>query len=324
MKKSRNLLIFIVIFFVTTILINPQKYSKSILDGISLFVYNVLPTLFPLMIFSKLLEGLNFSNFLAKYTYKPINKIYHTSGYSSYIFVLSLFCGYPLTSKILADLYKSNKINKDEVLAISSFTSNSNPMFIIGTIGAIMLKNTNFALIILISHYTSSIINGIIYSTFKLKKSNNNFESINNNNKIDLLDIMQNTTNSLLVVLGYIAIFNLITDICIDYKIIDTLTMPFCSMYEKMHLPNTLPYYNTLSFIEITRGIKDLSVSNINPVILLPTICSNISFGGMCINLQCYSFMQNTGIRFSSFILTKITQAIFAYVICYFVCLIVL
>lgn len=323
MKKSRNLLIFIVILFITALMINPAKYSKSILEGCSLFFYNVFPTLFPLMFFSKILEGLNFSNIIAKFTYKPINKIFHTTGYSSYIFALSLFCGYPLTSKIIADLAENNLLDKDELLSISSFTSNSNPMFIIGTIGAIMLKNINFALIILISHYTSSFFNGLIHSTFKLKNVTNSLPKFDNKSNIDFLDIMTNTMSSLLVVLGYITIFNLISDILIDYKVIEYLAYPFCKLYEKINLPYNLPYYNLLSFLEVTRGIKELSLLNLPINILLPTITSAISFGGMSINLQCYSFLQKTNIKFASFIITKITQAIFAYVICYILCLIV-
>lgn len=324
MKKNRKLYIFIVILFITALMINPKKYSKSILDGCSLFFYNVFPTLFPLMFFSKILEGLNFSNNIAKLTYKPINKIFHTTGYSSYVFVLSLFCGYPLTSKIIADLSNENMISNDEILAISSFTSNSNPMFIIGTIGSIMLNNTKFALIILVSHYTSSILNGLIHSTFRLKNITTTIPKFESESEINFLEIMTNITTSLMVVLGYITIFNLITNILIDYKIIEYISYPFCKLYEKINLPCNLPYYNLLSLLEITRGIKDLSLSNITPYILLPSITSAISFGGLCINLQCYSFLQKTNIKFSSFIITKITQAIFAYVICYLICLIVL
>ena len=318
MKKNKSFLIFIVIFFITAIFINPAKYIESIISGAKLFFYNVFPTLLPFVFFTNLLSTTPFSYYISKILYKPINKIYHTSYYSAYIFIMSFFVGYPISTKLISDLANDNKIYSNEILAISSFTSNCNPLFIIATIGVLFLKNTYFALIILVSHYTSSLLNGIIHSTLKLKKQPVvTYDLI----KIEDNNIVKNTAWSIITVFIYVCIFNLIIDIVIDYNILYYITYPFNFIFTKLKFPENYLYYNLLSKIEVTNGIYKLCNMNIKNIYLLPLIASSVSFGGLSINLQCHSFIKDK-IKFSSFLYTKITQAIFAYVICFILCII--
>lgn len=301
-------------------LINPTRYSLSVINGIKLFVVNVFPTLFPFMLFSKLLQELGFSNDVAKRTYRISPKIFHTGSYSGYVYIMSLLCGYPVSSKIIYDLYGENKLQKNEILAVSSFTSCSNPIFIIGSIGGLMLKNAGFALIILLCHYASSILNGIIFSTLKLKKPICEKPVFLTDRNIEIDKTMQSAIFSILAVGGYICLFNLISDVLIDYRIIEFAANIFGKIFTLIHISPKLAYGNLLAFIEVTRGAKELCFASCDYLYLLPFLCSAVSFGGLSINMQSFSYLQKCGVTFGKFFLTKISQAIIAFCLCFIVC----
>ena len=161
-----------------------------------------------------------------------------------------------------------------------STITNTNPIFIIGTIGYTFLKSKKLGLIILISHIISSILIGILnknnrnnkVNNFRIKKNKNNFICI-------LKDSINNTIDTLFLILGIITT-------CI---IITTIINNIFNMNNN--------YKFLFGLIEITQGLKYLSLSNLN--INIKTIISSflISFGGLCIHAQTFSILNNKKIR---------------------------
>lgn len=354
MKKSRYFLIFIVIFFMTIFIANPIKYSTSIITGVKLFFINVFPTLFPFILFTKILNELDFSKDIARFIGKPLDRIFHTGYYSGYVFIISLFCGYPVSSKILYDLYSEGKIDKKYILPISSYTTNFNPLFIIGTIGGLLLKNTTFSIIILLSHYISSIVNGLIFATFgqkshiknpkkikfynrkskiniqlfasntdknSIKSTNHNQQKNTKNYNLDLDKTMTNGIISILSIGGYICIFSMIIDGLIDCRFIDFCSNIFTKIFGVFGINNSISFGSVISIFEVTRGVKELCVACADYQLLLPLICFAVSFGGLSMNMQAYSYIQKCEVKFSHFIIVKFVQGLIAYSVCYLICL---
>lgn len=172
--KLKNFLPILLSILVLTIIIilisNPTKYNESVKTGFMLFANCVFPGLFPFLILTKILTDLGFVKKLSKAFSKLTNKLFHVSGISSYIFIMSALCGYPMGAKLTADLIKSNVINKEESQKILSFCSVSGPVFTLGTVGVSMFGSFKIGIIIFISHLVASLLNGLIYcNTYKLK-----------------------------------------------------------------------------------------------------------------------------------------------------------
>ena len=107
-----------------------------------------------------------------------------------------------------------------------SFTSNSGPMFILGTVGIGMLISKTAGLILLTSHIISAILNGII---FRGKKENipytNKMVNIEDKQKNNILnECMLNSISSILIVGGYIVICFVLTKVLINLKVISFLS----------------------------------------------------------------------------------------------------
>ena len=118
---------------------------------------------------------------------------------------MAILSGYPVGSKMIADLYIQGKISKDEAYRMSAFCSTSGPMFIIGAVGVGMFKSSLVGYILFISHSLSAFLNGLIYRKLGCKKSdyndnqNKNFQieksanqSENNNRNIKISKQIKN------------------------------------------------------------------------------------------------------------------------------------
>lgn len=300
----------IVCILLGAIIINPAIYITSCLNGIIVWATVVLPALLPFMFFTKTLTELGVAEILAT-KFKLFPKIFKVPSVAVYVFVLSILSGYPVGAKIVADLYESGNITKEEAYKITTFTSNSGPMFILGSVGIGMFANKKLGIIILISHILGALINGLIYRNHKEKNLEKNKKIIVKNN-LSLGELMWNTVNSVLIIGGFIALFFVIIEILNNLHIFSPISNLFSSIFNcNSNIFNAI--FNGI--FEITRGCLDISKLGLNEFFsgLLCTFI--ISFGGLATAMQAFVFLKKFDMRFSFFIKQKITHAIFASII---------
>jgi len=287
--------------FIYIILINSYQIMESIRFSFSLCINNLFPSLIPFMLLSNILINYNFIDDLSDMLKNITTKFFKVNKNCSFALVMSILSGTPSNAKYLKDLYDNNLINNADIEKCLKFCHFTNPIFIISTIGYTFLNNKKLGLIILISHYTSSFIIGLFNKKSKnLKISNINITS-NKNNFISILKSSINSTiDTLLLILGIITTCIIITTIINNiFNISDNYKFLF-------------------GIVEITQGLKYLSLSNLN--IDIKTIISSflISFGGICIHMQVFSILNNKKIRYLPYFISRIIHGVLSSIITYF------
>lgn len=315
--NRKLILILVITIILGAIVINPEVYITSCLNGIMVWATVVLPALLPFMFFTKTLTELGVADILAS-KFKLFPKIFKVPSLAIYVFILSILSGYPVGAKIVADLYESGAISKEEAYKITTFTSNSGPMFILGSVGIGMLTSRKLGIIILISHILGALINGLIYRNHKEKNTEINKKIIEKNN-LSIGDLMWNTVHSVLIIGGFIALFFVIIEIINNLNIFS----PISNLFSKIFNCDANIFTAIFNGIfEITRGCLDISKLGLSELIS-GTLCTFIiSFGGLATAMQALVFLKKFDMRFSFFIKQKITHAIFASVI-YFILLLI-
>lgn len=315
--NRKLILILVITIILGAIVINPEVYITSCLNGIMVWATVVLPALLPFMFFTKTLTELGVADILAS-KFKLFPKIFKVPSLAIYVFILSILSGYPVGAKIVADLYESGVISKEEAYKITTFTSNSGPMFILGSVGIGMLTSRKLGIIILISHILGALINGLIYRNHKEKNTEINKKIIEKNN-LSIGDLMWNTVHSVLIIGGFIALFFVIIEIINNLNIFS----PISNLFSKIFNCDANIFTAIFNGIfEITRGCLDISKLGLSELIS-GTLCTFIiSFGGLATAMQALVFLKKFDMRFSFFIKQKITHAIFASVISFILLLI--
>lgn len=311
LKKPKLLLAIFFLIIIISIVVQPTKYIQIAYQGILVWATQILPALFPFMIFTKLLTSTGYVESASK-IFSPITKkLYNTPGISSYVFLMSILSGYPLGAKITSDLYSNKLLTRSQASRIVSFTSNSGPMFIIGTVGVGMLVSPISGYIILLSHILGSLINGLLYRKYNPKEIKvNNYK--NETVKDDVLtQTMFNGINSCLLIGGYITIFFIITESLYSLGIFSSIeNLLNCFGVEKSITKGLM-----FGFFEITKGCLLIS-SSLASLQIKTALCSLlISFGGLAISFQAFAFLNSFKISKKYYFLQKTTHATISFII---------
>lgn len=319
MKKQQYFLSFLILALIGLFVIDPKNNIDATLNGIIVWGTSLLPALFPFFFFTKILTELGFVEKISKYLAPITNKLYNTPGVSAYVYVMSILSGYPVGAKITSDLYENKLITYGQACRITSFTSTSGPLFIIGTVGIGMFFNKYIGLAILISHFVGALINGLLYRNYHLKKEkqNNVVFNLNTTSKENILEAaMYNSIKSILIIGGYIALFFMIITMLNNFNLLSSINFLLSNLLSFFKIPPSIAPSITNAIIEITRGCLDLSLLTTNPKISSVVASFIISFGGFSTHMQALTFLRKFKINVRFYLLQKITHAIIATSIC--------
>ncbi|CDF57905.1 hypothetical protein [Thermobrachium celere] len=314
-KKYNNLgLKLIILSLLVLIALYPSISLNSAKEGLNLFLYTVFPSLFPFFVINDLMISVGIAENIAFLFNKPLNKIFKTSGYGAYAFIISIFSGYPAGAKVVRELIESKKISPNDGEKILTFSSTSGPLFIIGAVGTGMLKSSYYGYLLYIAHILGAILNGIFYSFFSTKKEYN-FVKSKKESKINLNSSIKNSLVTMGTILGYIVLFSVIINLFDGVKLFFILATSISNLIKV-----DVYYIETLlkSIFEISNGCKLISTSNIqNKLILLSFI---LSFSGLSILYQVKGVLQGCDINFKKYVLSKISHGIFSSIVCFVIC----
>lgn len=313
--NTKNLILtLILIVFICALIASPEKYIMTTFNGVLVWATIILPALFPFMIFTKILTSTGYIEHFSKGFSAITKKLYKVPGISSYVFFISIISGYPLGAKITADLYDEGLITREEAHRICAFTSNSGPMFIIGSVGVGMLLSATAGYIILISHILSAILNGLIYRNYNAKPINENLKTKfkTPQKEIDIITkSMESSVTSILLIGGFIIIFFVVMEIFLSLQIFYPITKLLSFLGLEESISNGLLF----GFFEITKGCLTIASSSIS-LSLKTILCSFIiSFSGISVFFQSFAFLNKFKISKRFFILQKITQAFLSLIV---------
>lgn len=304
-NHTRVLAILFVCILMGAFLWKPARYMDSIYRGLLLFAVSVLPAMFPFFFFSRLLTSLGMAEDIAKYTKKPVAYGFGAPEIGGYLFIMSLLSGYPVGAKLIADCYDAELIDERGAKALVSFTSTSGPLFVLGTVGQGMFHSTNVGVILLVSHYLGAIMNGFL---FRKKYTPSPLSALSSSTDSILSDALTSAIRSVLIVGGYIAIFNMVISLGFDLKIIPTVGNLFASFGVNSSAVNGF----LAGLIEVTKGSKLLSECGVSYKITTPLTVALISFGGCSVTLQSLTFLSRAKVKAGYYLLTKLTHALFS------------
>lgn len=314
--KKKLVLSILVSVIILCLVISPQKYILVTKNAIDVWAKVLLPALFPFFVFTKLLTSLGYVKNVSSVFKNLTYKVYKTPPISGYAFFISILSGYPVGSKLVSDLYDSGQMTKLEAKKTLTFTSNSGPMFILGSVGIGMLQNQKIGFILLFSHIISAIFNGLLYKNIKGENTYKNSKNLYSQTG-DLSTSVNNSISAILTVGGMVIVAFIFIEILNNFNIF----YPIIFIFSKIGINANISSGIINGFFEITKGCLNISSLDILPIFKTTILSFIISFGGLCTTLQAMAFLKEiTSYKF--FILQKITHAILSCFACVILCLI--
>ena len=305
-KKLYSFTIIITLLIaIINIFLNSNTLNQTITFSSNLFLKNIMPSLFPMFIISSILVEIDIPKVLGNIFKKPMNILFKTKGEGAFIFFMSMITGFPSSAKYINDLLNKKQINTKDAQKILMFSFFSNPLFIINTVGIMFLKSQKIGIMLLISHILGNIIIGIIFKNYNQTKSIPNTKinnlkylntKINNTNLFTtLITSIKTSIETLINIFGIITFFLIIINILFKTK--NIITIPL------------------IGILEMTSGLKYLSLSNIDYNIKVLLSMFLISFGGFSVHFQIMSILHKKKVKYLPFLISRIIHGIISVLI---------
>ena len=297
-KKSyfQFVLILVCIFFMFKM---PETVSLGISKGLSTCLYTVLPSLFPFTVLSVYIIKLNIFTVDNEFLSLLAEKVFKLPVCALPVIILSLIGGFPIGAKLTFELLEKGQITKNQASRLNLFCVNGGPAFIILAVGLNMLKSQKAGVIMFISLCLSTIILGIISTTFddKIRVDTPKVQK-KVNSSIALSSSVTDGINTMLSICAWIILFSAITE-CMSSIRLNSEILLFSK-----------------SVLEVTGGCSLLSGK-----MPLPIITALLGFGGFCVHCQIFSFVSASGLKYSKFLIFRILNGILSATICYLILL---
>ena len=134
-RLKKLVLPLILILFTCSLIIFSKTNLNAAKNGLILWANSIVPTLFPFFVATELLSHTNFTYYLGKLLNPFMKPLFNIRGEGAFGLIMGIISGYPVGAKIAANFRKNNICSKEECERLLSFTNNSGPLFIIGTVG---------------------------------------------------------------------------------------------------------------------------------------------------------------------------------------------
>lgn len=254
MKKLLTLILFILFIF------NKDYIVLAASEAIDIWSKSLFPVLFPTLILSDILLSSGVLNLIPKFLYKMYSRLFKTSPYGLFVFIVSIFSATPTNAKILKDLYDNRLIDLNSLSKILSQTIFFNPILIL------TFSNFKVLLIMWISNVLTSFI-------LRNKLISTNQEIKNFNIRFSLNESLEKNMKTILNILGTLTIFLSLANI-----------IPIRNIFIKTFISGIL---------EITSGftrIKLYMIYPFNDIFMLIFV----SFSSISIIMQIKSILKET------------------------------
>ena len=316
MKKSLPSLLAscLIGFLMIVMLIIPTICIEGAKSGLMLWFNKLLPSLLPFMILLNFLclLGIFFkiSNKLSFFT----TKVFHLSGTTFMLFLLGLIGGYPMGAKLAKQLLDSHQITFEEAEKTLCFGTNCGPLFIIGTVGTIMLGNTQLGYFLLVVHLVSAFIMLILSRFYQPTRHSHIVHRTQQSTTPTLSEALtksvQNGMDTIVYVGGYIILFSMLIAILNTSRLFEVFTRIMARLF---HIPADTMYTILLGSLEFSNG--SALATSFTPMTLshLALLSGLIAFGGFCVLFQCSYVLQGSGLPLKTYFFSKLLQGCIAY-----------
>lgn len=305
--------------------LRPQRYAAACAEGIALWAKVVLPALLPFLVLTAWIARSGMIVGLGR-KLSPLLRRCGLPAASAGAFLLSIVSGYPVGSRVVADLQRRGEIGRAEAERLSILCSTSGPMFILGSVGSAMFGGGKAGAMLLTAHLFGVLAVALPVLLFRKRpaaaepspspeaqRSAARAAAPQAREPSGVLgETVREAVLSVLCVGGFIALANVA--LCAAEDLL--LLVPPRALAELCLRPfgaQACAEGIAYGLIEATRGCAALAAAGAAG---LPFAAFAITFGGASILAQQLAFLRPAGVRAGRFIAVKAAQGCAAALFC--------
>ena len=316
---KRNFIPILFLLFTICLILFSQSNIIAVKNALNIWINNVIPSLLPFFMATELLNHTTLPKTIGNLFNKIMRPLFNVPGIGAYALLMGIISGYPVGAKIVTDFRNQDLCTKEEAERLITFTNNSGPLFILGTVGISLFYDTSIGLLLLLTHLLACISVGIIFRFWKRnqieKRNINTIETTVTAHSLGevLSQSILSAIHSVVLIGGFIVLFGLILSILQKTYIFNLfyfLLLP-CFQLVGIHSEWIIPILTGL--LELTNGVVSVAAVTSRNLGMNVIVCAFLlGFGGISIMLQVFSILSKSDISIRPYILGKLLQGTLA------------
>lgn len=272
----KKILCFLVLFlFLSFFIISPQEAVDASKSGLMLWFTQILPTLLPFCMLSYMVLH---------------SEILPKKLGAGYVILCGFLFGFPIGSKLTADLYKKQRISEKEADLLCCFTNNLSPAFVIASLQQILHLSVPIHCYFLLYGiplcYGTTLL--LLYHrnhVFTQKETASRFHM-----DMQIVDAgIINGFETLIRICGYMILFSV-----------------FCAVFQKISGLSPWILLLLTGSLEVTNGMAALADFPCSRTVQLFLALCFLSWGGLCGLFQTFSILEDAGLSMKKYVLQKL------------------
>ena len=317
---KRNILPFSFLIFTLLLVVFSKSNILAVKTGINIWFNNLVPSLFPFFIAVELLNYTNIPSLIGKLFNKIMRPLFNVSGIGAYALFMGIISGYPVGAKIVTDLRNNNLCTKEEGERLLTFTNNSGPLFIIGSVGISLFNDSSIGFLLLFTHLLACISVAFVFRFWKSSTRSasstynvsDNVVAFSNLGEVISKSILS-AIKSIFLIGGFVVLFNVIISLFNNLMIFNILANIFLPIFNFIHVDTRFIIPILSGLIELTSGINLISLIHTSKLgISVIMTAFLLGFAGISILLQVWSISSKSDLSIKPYFLGKLLQGIFA------------
>ncbi len=287
-NKKNIFLLYALILFELIILYKSKTVMEGVTSSSLMFILKIFPYLFPSMVIGNLLVKNNVQLIIPNFIKKIFNKLFNFNNVMTSIFIISIFTGSPSNAVYINECLNSGKLNVNDAQRLLLTTHFINPLFIIGGVGLGVFNSAKAGFLLIFMMLISNLFKAYVLKT----KISSTSEKLNLNNEqftSTLTSSIKKSINSCLLIFGIVIMFNVLVSLI---KNIFNLNIILSTIIN--------------GILEMTGGVILLGNLSINPAIKFILAYFFLNFGGLCIQMQTLSMIENKKIRYLKYLIFRL------------------
>lgn len=346
-RRIQNLLLLIMIMVIVFgYLLHPEDVFYASLRGVGIWWEVVFPATLPFLIVAELAMGLGVPHFLGVFLQPWMKPFFRLPGMSSFVLTMGFASGYPMSAKLTVRMKERGYLTAAQAERLVAFTTTADPLFITAAVAVGFFQNAGLGTALLLTHYTSAIILGIILAFMYrdaafdvekrdgLKHRGHPYQGGSSSNILHrayraldraraedgrpfgklMADAVNSALLTTLMIGGLIIFFSVLMRIFELIGLIEGLSFLLQQAFVTFHLPVELIHPLIQGVFEVTLGEQAVAEAGGAHITLLHYALASaiLAWGGLSVHAQVATILSEAAIRYQPFLMARLMHSVLA------------
>lgn len=280
------------------LLVLPQTARDAAHSALTLCAAVLIPSLFPFCVGVELFGRLGLAQRLGRYLSAPMRRVFHLPGPAAASLLCGLLGGYPLGAGMTALLHRNSILSRREATALSCFSNNAGPAFVLGAVGGAVFASAQLGLLLWALHVLSALLTGLLLRQKGAARESE--PSLPAAATVRVLpEAIEAAAATMLRVCGTVVFSTVVLEL-------------LCSVLPVGRLPDALAALFK-GAVELTNGCIALSGLSLRRAFPLASLL--LGWGGLCVHLQALSALTQAKLPVLPYLRAKLLHALIAFLL---------